>query len=301
MSRPVAVRWSPIVLLATLAVAVSGIASWADGNEEDQSLYERLGGVYPIATVVDDFIDRLLANDTLNANPAIDEARKRVPKAGLKFQVAALVCQVTGGPYEYHGRNMKDAHAHLNITEKDWDAMAADFKASLDKFEVPQAEQDALFEIVGTTKKDIVVDEPTGAKADPKAIYPPSTDKSLYGRLGGAYNIATVADDFIERLLANDTLNANPAIDKARRQVQKAGLKFQVAALICQVTGGPYEYHGRNMKEAHAHLGITEKEWIAMVADFKITLDKFGVPGAEQKELFDIVGTTHDDIVTADE
>ena len=61
------------------------------------SLYERLGGVYSIATVVDDFIDRLLVNDTLNANPAIDAARKRVPRAGLKFQVTALVCQVTGG------------------------------------------------------------------------------------------------------------------------------------------------------------------------------------------------------------
>jgi hypothetical protein len=50
-----------------------------------KSLYERLGGVYSIATVVDDFIERLLVNDTLNANPAISEARGSRPKAGLKF------------------------------------------------------------------------------------------------------------------------------------------------------------------------------------------------------------------------
>jgi hemoglobin len=122
-----------------------------------QPLYERLGGVYAIATVVDDFIERLLVNDVLNANPAIDAARKRVPKAGLKFQVTALVCQVTGGPYKYAGRSMKDAHAHLTITEKEWQAMVSDFKKTLDTFKVPEREQEELFAIVGSTKSDIVM------------------------------------------------------------------------------------------------------------------------------------------------
>ena len=126
-------------------------------QEKEKSLYDRLGGVYAIATVVDDFIERLLVNDVLNANPAIKEARDRVPKAGLKYRVTELVCQVTGGPQKYSGRSMKEAHAHLNITEKEWDAMVADFKATLDKFKVPQKEQDELFAIVGTTKSDIVV------------------------------------------------------------------------------------------------------------------------------------------------
>lgn len=122
-----------------------------------KSLYERLGGAYAIATVVDDFIERLLVNDTLNANPAIKEARDRVPKAGLKFQVTALVCQVTGGPQNYTGRSMGEAHKHLNITEREWQAMVADFKKTLDKFKVPEREQKELFAIVESTKKDIVV------------------------------------------------------------------------------------------------------------------------------------------------
>src|SRR5262245_9161019 len=87
-------------------------------EKSGKSLYDRLGGVYSIATVVDDFIERLLVNHTLNANPKIKEARDRVPKAGLKFQVTALVCEVTGGPQKYTGRSMKEAHRHLNITEK---------------------------------------------------------------------------------------------------------------------------------------------------------------------------------------
>jgi len=124
---------------------------------QEKSFYDRLGGVYAIATVVDDFIERLLVNDVLNANPKIKEARERVPKAGLKYRVTSMVCQVTGGPEKYAGRSMKDSHVHLNITEKQWDAMVADFKLALNKFNVPQKEQDELVAIVTTTKPDIVM------------------------------------------------------------------------------------------------------------------------------------------------
>jgi hemoglobin len=121
-----------------------------------KALYQRLGGVYPISVVVDDFIERLLANDTLNANPAIRDARERVPKQGLKFQVTALVCQATGGPCKYVGRDMKGAHAHLNISESEWQEMLADFRRTLDKFNVPATEQGELISIVNSTKADIV-------------------------------------------------------------------------------------------------------------------------------------------------
>jgi hemoglobin len=122
-------------------------------------LFDRLGGAYAIATVVDDFIEALLVDDILNANPAIKEARARVPKAGLKFHVTSLVCQATGGPQNYTGRTMKEAHAHLKITEKEWDEMVKVFVGVLDKYKVPKAEQGELLQIVGTTKGDIVVAE----------------------------------------------------------------------------------------------------------------------------------------------
>lgn len=132
-------------------------------EEVKKSLYERLGGAYAIATVVDTFIEKLLVNDTLNANPAISAARAHVPKAGLKFHVTALVCQVTGGPQAYSGRSMKDAHRHLNITENEWDAMVHDFVEVLDQFKVPKAEQAELLTIVGSTKRDIVTQQSTAA------------------------------------------------------------------------------------------------------------------------------------------
>ena len=131
-------------------------AATTAASPTSKSLYDRLGGAYPIAVVVDDFIERLLINDTLNANPAINEARQRVPAQGLKFHVTTLVCQVTGGPCKYVGRDMKTSHVHLNISEREWQAMLADFDKTLDKFSVPAAEHDELVAIVNSTKGDIV-------------------------------------------------------------------------------------------------------------------------------------------------
>jgi len=120
------------------------------------SLYDRLGGLYPISAVVDDFIDRVYVNTTLNANPNIAKARSDVRKAGLKVHVVNLVCMVTGGPCKYTGKGMKEAHANFHITPNEWQALLVDFRASLDKFKVPAPEQKELVDIVESTKPDIV-------------------------------------------------------------------------------------------------------------------------------------------------
>src|SRR3989304_191605 len=130
-------------------LSISSVSAQEKEMKKEKSLYQRLGGTYAIATVVDDFIERLLVNDTLNANRAINEARARVPKAGIKFHVTTLVCEVTGGACKYAGRSMKESHDHLNINEAQWQAMVAEFRKSLDRFKVLATEQGALFAIVG--------------------------------------------------------------------------------------------------------------------------------------------------------
>ena len=145
-----------LLFIIVVLSASAGPPAWAQQAGAQKTLYERLGGLKGITMVSDDFINRLVANETLNKNPAIDEGRKSSPPPYLKFQVSQLVCEVSGGPCKYTGKSMKEAHAHLNISEKEWDIMAAEFKKSLDKFKVPAAEQKELFEIVGKTKADIV-------------------------------------------------------------------------------------------------------------------------------------------------
>ena len=120
------------------------------------SLYERLGGVYAIAAVVDDFIDRIMVDSRLNANPKVDEAHYRVSKAGFKYLVTEQVCWAAGGPQVYTGRSMRDSHAHLEITEFEWQSFLDDLRHTFDKFEVPAAERAELLAIVASTKSDIV-------------------------------------------------------------------------------------------------------------------------------------------------
>jgi len=122
-----------------------------------ESLFNRLGGVYPIAAVVDDFIDRIMVDPRLNANPKVDEAHHRVSKAGFKYLVTEMVCWATGGPQKYTGKSMYDSHAHLGITEGEWQAFMDDLRQTFDKFGVPQAERSELVAIVESTKKDIVL------------------------------------------------------------------------------------------------------------------------------------------------
>ena len=131
------------------------------------SLDERLGGVYIIATVVDDFIDRIMVDPRLNANPLVDEAHHRVPPAGFKYLVTEMVCWAAGGPQKYSGKSMKDSHANLKITAKEWEAFLDDLQQTLDKFAVPAEEQAELKAIVNSTRSDIVVDSAPGRSAKP--------------------------------------------------------------------------------------------------------------------------------------
>ncbi len=106
-------------------------------TEEIKSLYERLGGVYSIAVVVDDFIDRIMHDPVLNANPLVDEAHHRVTPPGFKYLVTEFACWATGGPQHYSGRSMHD------------------LDQSLYKCKVPEAERAEFIALVESVKPDM--------------------------------------------------------------------------------------------------------------------------------------------------
>jgi hemoglobin len=127
-------------------------------SQEVSSLYDRLGGVYNISVVVDDLIDRVMVDARLNANPRVDEAHHRVTPPGFKYYVTEMLCQAAGGPQMYSGRSMGDSHRHLAITEEEFGAFMDDLQQTLDKFGVPDAEQQEVTGIVEGTKESIVVE-----------------------------------------------------------------------------------------------------------------------------------------------
>jgi hemoglobin len=127
-------------------------------TQAQSTLYDRLGGVYNIAVVIDDLIDRVMTDARLNANPRVDEAHHRVSPAGFKYYVTELLCEAAGGPQKYSGRTMGDSHRHLMITDEEWAAFMDDLQKALDRFEVPQPEQDEVTAIVESTKEAIVIE-----------------------------------------------------------------------------------------------------------------------------------------------
>jgi hemoglobin len=135
--------------------------------------------------------------------------------------------------------------------------------------------------------------------------------KSLYDRLGGAQGLQAIADDFVVRAMADPRVNWNREgvvhgglsihhehsmqWDASPENVK--ALKLHLAQFLALASGGPTIYQGREMKDAHADLHITNDEFDASVGDLKATLDKMQVANTEQKELLAIVETTRGQIV----
>ena len=103
-------------------------------QQRQSTLYERLGGIYSIATVVDDFIDRIMVDPRLNANPRVDEAHHKVPPAGFKYLVTEMVGWASGGPQRYTERSMADSHRDLKITSQEWEAFMDDLQKTLERY-----------------------------------------------------------------------------------------------------------------------------------------------------------------------
>lgn len=124
---------------------------------------------------------------------------------------------------------------------------------------------------------------------------PPAPPKpSLYRRLGGRDAIALVVDEFVAIMVADDRVNARfkgmqpPAVFK---------LKSNLSDQICEATGGPCSYLGRDMKTTHKGMQITDVEWNATVENLGKALDKYKVGAPEKKELLGALGPMKPDIV----
>jgi hemoglobin len=124
---------------------------------ERASLYERLGGLPALSLVISDFVDDFVADPLIMANAAVRERKTPDAAPYIKYQVTTLVCEVTGGPCQYTGMGLREAHAGLNVSAAEWDRMVEIFSRTLERHGVPAAEQEEVFAILGPTRDDIVV------------------------------------------------------------------------------------------------------------------------------------------------
>src|SRR5438067_11424589 len=144
---------SILVLVFVLAGAAAAFAQPSSSMAKDRSLYQRLGGYDAIAAVSDEFIGGLATGKLLSRFVVglSEDSKKR-----LRQHLVDFLCNATGGPCLYLGRDMKTVHTGLGITEADWQEGVNALVATLDKFKVPKKEKDEVLGAVGALKKDIV-------------------------------------------------------------------------------------------------------------------------------------------------
>jgi hemoglobin len=143
------------VLILTLAVAVAGLAHLTAQTGAKKSLYDSLGGKAAIVKVVDDFVGNCAADTRINSFfAATAKDAKRL--AAFKTNLVNQICEASGGPCKYAGKDMKTAHAGMGITNAHFDALVEDLQKSLNKFKVAAGDQKTLLGVLGPMRAQIV-------------------------------------------------------------------------------------------------------------------------------------------------
>ena len=152
MSR--AMRSSLVVLGCSLALSACNSMGTPTAptaaSAPQKSLYDRLGGKTAITAVVDDFVGRVATDNRINGK----FATANIPR--LKSMLVEQICQASGGPCTYTGRDMKTTHAGMGVSSSDFEALVGDLVATLNKFKVPEREKNELLSALGAMKGDIV-------------------------------------------------------------------------------------------------------------------------------------------------
>jgi hemoglobin len=166
-TRRTLVERAAATMLASAMVAAAGKASAETAPGAEASLYERLGGAFAIAAVVDHFSDAVVANPIVgqrSQNAALREWHTnnlgRLP--GLKFMRTLWVCAVSGGPFVYTptvagstNLGLEEAHRNLRISPAEFDEVAAELARTLDHFNVPDRERSQVLGAFAAHKSEV--------------------------------------------------------------------------------------------------------------------------------------------------
>lgn len=277
-----AVQRTPAEKAFVLREALDAIMKESGGiGGSSKPLWDRLGGEAAVTAVVHDFVVAAAADPKVNffrnGMYKLDASEVKT----LERRLVDLVSAVSGGPLKYIGRDMKSTHAGMKITDSEFDALAGHLVATLKKYKVPQTEIDELVGIVASTRKDIVE----------------VAKKPLWDRLGGEAGVRAVTREFLATAAKDPKANIDRDKNYPLTQQRVERVEELVVEFISSVTGGPRKYTGRDMKNTHAGMKITEEEFQAAAGHLVAALKKFQVPQAEIDELVGLVGSVAKDII----
>ncbi len=253
--------------------------------EVTKTLWDRLGGEASVTKVIEEFVAAAASDPKVNFFR--DGKYKPEPKdvVALKRSLVELVSAVSGGPLKYTGKSMKEVHKGMGITDAEFDALAGHLKTVLEKNKVAADDVKAVMDVIGGTRKDIV--EPKGAVEA----------KTLWDRLGGETGVKKVINDFVATAAPDPKVNFDRGGKYKLDDKAVAALKKSLLDLISSVSGGPFKYTGKSMKEVHKGMGITDAEFDALAGHLKAALEKNKVAADDLKLVMEVVGATRKDIV----
>ena len=160
-------RRSVVAGLAVIAASGAVLAGSGEADAQEKTLYERLGGVFAIAAVVDHFSDAVVKNPIVGQKSKNPQLRKwhtknlgRLP--GLKFMRTLWVCEVSGGPFKFSATKpgatplgLEEAHRDLKISPAEFDEVAAELARTLDFVKVPKKEKDEVLAAFAAHKDEV--------------------------------------------------------------------------------------------------------------------------------------------------
>lgn len=142
-------------IFKALAVTFVVVATVGMQAQAQKTLYQRLGERKAIVAVVDDFVNNCATDKRINAFFAAT-AKDAARLAKFKGNLVDQICEASGGPCKYTGKDMKTAHAGMGISAADFDALVEDLVKTLNKFKIADADQKALLGVLGPMKAQIV-------------------------------------------------------------------------------------------------------------------------------------------------
>jgi hemoglobin len=234
------------------------------------TLYARCGGIFGVSAFVDRCMDRWMADSTLNANQAVATWHRLAQRCGFKFLVVQIVGNLTGGPQQYTGRPIDQAHKHLNISEDEWCKFMEIFNDVCTEFGLPGESVDDLNALMISMEEDCVIYPGDRVPPNPGPHRPQGS--SLYARLGGVYPIALFSDRLVDALLEDPRIQI--PMDGHKRN--EASLKYLFTEVACHMTGGPEIITAEDSDETK--LLAPRNCWDLLIETAKIACDHFPAP-----------------------
>ena len=258
--------------------------------ETQTTLYQRLGEEAGITAVVGDFVGRVVGDNKINGYFLY----KQLDAARLVSCLVKQIGEATGGPQVYDCRNMKESHAGMGVSKQDFADLVGHLVDALKAANVAQADIDIIAGVLLPMEADIVEDA--------------TNDKTVYQRVGRRPAIETVIDDFIKRVVADNTINSFFA------QTNAARLKTCLVRQVCGIDG-PCKYGSEpaqgeagvtdttpclDMKTSHTNMGVSHQDFTTLIGHLVDALTAAGVTASDINALAGVVGPMCADIVEVD-